>query len=348
MARRARQSYFDAAGQEILSSVKAAGAEGPRQAGARSAEDSADALFESIDELFDEYEADAGDWRTETIEFSLSALLDDVVKMYGERAEAKGLKLSLEVSAAIPLLVRGDRERLRQILVNLLANSVKFAERGTITVRCSVAEETARRALIRFSIVDTGIEIDREQADHPIGHDFGLIASRRLIEQLGGRMETNGEFGRGSTISFSMVLNKTNRFDRSPLAGKPAMESSAEHGPQVTIHVESLLGRCFGDVDFCTLMLRKFSHRAGDQLAALDRATRSGNAIELARAAHTLKGLAGNLSAAPLQMFADRLEQVARRSKFEEAGLLVDQVRDQVARCMEEIPRIVAEISRSE
>jgi len=312
------------------------------------AEESADALFEVIDELFDAYQGDADDWRTESIEFSLPALLDDVVKMHGERADAKGLTLSLDVSAEIPLLVRGDRDRLRQILVNLLVNAVNVTQRGTITVRCSVAEETTRRALIRFSIAYTGLRVDREQTNHSIGHDFGLSASRRLVEQLGGRMENSGEFKRGSTISFSLVLNKGNPFDRSPLAGKSAMEPSAEYGSPITIHVESLLDRCFGDVDFCTLILRKFSHRASDQLAALDRATRSGNAIELARAAHTLKGLAGNLSATPLQMSADRLEQAARRSKFGEAGLLVDQVRDQIARCVEEIPRILAQMSRSE
>ena len=117
------------------------------------------------------------------------------------------------------------------------------------------------------------------------------------------------------------------------------------------IHVQSLLERCFGDAHFCTLMLRKFSHRAGDQMAALDRAARSGNALELAREAHTLKGLAGNLSAAPLQKSADRLEQAARRSDLHEAGSLVDQVRDQIDRCMQEIPRVLvadfAALSRS-
>lgn len=360
-ANQARQSFFDEASRELRTPSKGPDAPGLQQLGPRSAQDSADVLLDAIDELFDAYETDADDWRTESIEFSLPALLDGVVKMFGERAEDKGLQLSLDASAAIPPLVRGDRDRLRQVLVNLLANAVKFTERGIITLRSAVAEETARRALIRFSIADTGVGIAREHRNLSIEslaaqdslaglenleHGFGLVACRRLVEHLGGTMEVESELGRGSTVSFSIVLNKGGRFDRSPDIARAAMDPMAESGSKDTIHVESLLDRCFGDANFCALMLRKFSHRAGDQLAALDRAARSGNAIELAREAHTLKGLAGNLSATPLQISADRLEQVARRSELKDAGSLVDQVRDQVARCVEEIPRVLAQISR--
>ena len=329
----------------------------------KSAEDSVNALLDVIDELFDAYESEADDWRAESIEFSLPALLDDVVKMFGERAEDKGLQLSLDVSAGLPSLVRGERDRLRQVLINLVANAVRFTERGTIMVRSAVAEETTRRALIRFSISDTGIGITRKHTNCLNGplaaqdsladlknleHGFGVGACRRLVEHLRGKMEVESQLGRGSTVSFSIVLNKGGRFDRSPDIAPAAMEPMAETGSQAPIHVESLLDRCFGDADFCTLMLRKFLHRAGDQLAALDRAARSGNAVNLAREAHTLKGLAGNLSATSLQLSADRLEQVARRSDLKEAGSLVDQVRDQVARCLEAIPRVLAQISRPE
>ena len=334
----ARQSVFDAVGRESSSSTKEPGVLNPLQPAPRSAEDSATALFEIIDELFDAYQADADDWRAQSIEFSLSALLDAVVNMFSERAETKELQLRLDVSATMPLVVRGDRDCLHQILTDLVANAVKCTERGTVTVRCSVAEETTRRALIRFSIENTGIGSDR----------MDLSACRRLVRHLGGWMKEESELGRASTVSFSIVLNKRDCLDRSAAAQAPTTERWGEGGSHDTIHVQSLLDRCFGDANFCTLMLRKFSHRAGDQLAALDRAARSGNAIELAREAHTLKGLAGNLSAAPLQISADRLEQVARRSELEEAGSLVDQVRDQVTRCMEEIPRILAQIARSE
>lgn len=362
MAKRARQTIFDEVGRGLRTSSREPGAPGLRQFGPSSAEDSADALLDVIDELFDAYETDADDWRTVSIEFSLPSLLDDVVKMFGERAKVKGLQLSLDVSAAMPSLVLGDRERLRQILINLLANAVRFTERGTITVRCAVVEETSRRALIRFSVTDTGVGFSREQANRlfgslatqdsladwgDLGHGFGIIACR-LVEHLGGTIDVETELGRGSKVSFSIVLHKGGRADQLPAVGTPAIETAAESHSQDTIHVASLLNRCFGDANFCTLMLRKFSHRAGDQLAALDRAARSGNAVDLAREAHTLKGLAGNLSAAPLQMSADRLEQVARRSELEEAESLLDQVRDQVARCLAEIPLVLARISRQD
>ena len=363
MVNQARQSFCDEAGRKLRTSSNEPGAAGIQQPGPRSPKDSADALLDVIDELFDAYETDADDWRAESIEFSLPALMDDVVKMFTERAQNKGLQLSLDISASLPSLVRGDRDRLRQILINLLANAVKISERGTIVVRSALAEETCRRALIRFSIEHIGIGIAHEHSKRSIGslaarnspagpgnleHGFGLIACRRLIEHLGGTMQVESEFGHGSTVSFSIVLDKADRFDRSPDIARAATEPTAETASHDTIHVESLLDRCYGDANFCSLMLRKFSHRAGNQLAALDRAARNGNALELAREAHTLKGLAGNLSATPLQISADRLEQVARQSELKDAGSLLDQVRDQVARCVAEIPRVLAQISRSE
>ncbi len=329
----------------------------------RSTEDSIDSLLELIDELFETYENEADDWRAESIEFSLPELLSDIVKMFGERAEERGLTLALHNSATTPWLVSGDRDCLRQLLVNLLARAVKSGEQGTIAIRTTVTEETSRRALVRFTIEAMTLNAKQEPFGRPamapaeesrlaVPQDSGsageIEACRRLVEHLGGTLEFDAGPERGSAVSFSIVLDKAARVRWAPLVIEdPHGRTQQSTGQSLdAIHVQSLLDRCFGDSDFCTLMLRKFSHRAGDQMAALDRAAHSGNALELARQAHTLKGLAGNLSAAPLQISADRLEQVARRSDLHQAGSLVDDVRDQMDRCMQEIPLVLARISR--
>ena len=334
----ARQSVFDAVGREYSSSTKESGVFDPLQPASPSAEDSANALFEIIDELFDAYQADADDWRTQSIEFSLSALLDAVVKMFSERAEAKGLQLGLDLSATTPLLVRGDRDCLRQILTDLVANAVKCTERGKVTVRCSVAEETTRRALIRFSIEGTGIG-----SDH-----MDLTTCRRLVRHLGGWIKEEGELGRGSTVSFSIVLNKEDRLDRSGAATALTTERSGEEGSHETIHVQSLLDRCFGDANFCTLMLRKFSHRAGDQLAALDRADAVATPSNWPQ-----KPTRSRAWPATFRQLRCRSRltdwsrwRAARNSK--RPNRLSIKCADQVTRCMEEIPRILAQIARSE
>ena len=118
----ARESYFEAAGREFsaLPQEQVKNALPSRPLASKSAQDSVNALLDVIDELFDAYESEADDWRAESIDFSLPALLHDVVKMFGERAEDKGLSLSLDNSAATPWLVSGDRDCLRQLLVSLL------------------------------------------------------------------------------------------------------------------------------------------------------------------------------------------------------------------------------------
>jgi HPt (histidine-containing phosphotransfer) domain-containing protein len=108
--------------------------------------------------------------------------------------------------------------------------------------------------------------------------------------------------------------------------------------------LESLLHRCLGDRTFCALMLKKFSDRAAHQLAALDRAANARNTVELTREAHTLKGVAANISAEALRTCAARLEQAARAGQLDKAGVLVQQVHAQVDRCLQAMPLVLAQV----
>ena len=129
--------------------------------------------------------------------------------------------------------------------------------------------------------------------------------------------------------------------------GETAMPAGpdANEGP---LDLESLLHRCLGDRPFCAMMLRKFSDRAAHQLAALDRAANARNIVELTREAHTLKGIAANISAEALRSSAARLEQAARAGEIDKAGVLVQQVHAQVERCLQAMPAVLAQVDTGE
>jgi HPt (histidine-containing phosphotransfer) domain-containing protein len=111
------------------------------------------------------------------------------------------------------------------------------------------------------------------------------------------------------------------------------------------IDLPSLLRRCLDDVTFCGMILHKFAARSSDQLAALERALDSGNAIELAREAHTLQGVAANMSAAGMRARADDLERAARAGDFSAARKLYAAARGEVDRCRMAVPELLLRLA---
>jgi CheY-like chemotaxis protein len=183
----------------------------PAQRGfAEQAHGSAEALLTIIDDILDVSRIEAGMLRVDEVEFSLRELLEDVRALLAPRAAEKGL--ALRVEADVPALVKGDPVRLRQVLVNLAGNAVKFTERGAVVV-------TASRHEIR--ITDTGIGIDPDvlpllfepfsQADPSTtrrygGTGLGLSISRQLVELMGGWIEATSTPGEGSTFIVKLPL----------------------------------------------------------------------------------------------------------------------------------------------
>ncbi len=111
------------------------------------------------------------------------------------------------------------------------------------------------------------------------------------------------------------------------------------------IDLASLLRRCIDDVTFCGMILHKFAARSSDQLAALERALESGNAIELAREAHTLQGVAANMSAAAMRSRADDLERAARAGDLSAARKLYAAARGEVDRCRLAVPELLLRLA---
>ena len=184
---------------------------------------SGESLLTIINDILDFSKIEAGKLKLEAIHFHLPSLLDDVAKILAHRAHAKGLELIVDVPDTVPPYTTGDPSRLRQILVNLLGNAIKFTDQGEVLLQLALMSETKETAALRFSVRDTGIGISEEerltlfqpfsQADDSTtrkygGTGLGLAISRQLVEIMGGAINCNSQAGNGSKFWLDVTLEK--------------------------------------------------------------------------------------------------------------------------------------------
>ncbi|HEY8513940.1 MAG TPA: response regulator [Candidatus Binatia bacterium] len=178
---------------------------------------SAESLLTVINDILDFSKIEAGRMELEATTFDIGTTVEEAAALLAERAHAKGLELTCHVESDLRRAV-GDPGRLRQVLVNLIANAVKFTDVGEVRVHASVADDDGRTLLVRFEVSDTGIGIPRSalprifeaftQADgstsrrHP-GTGLGLAICDRLVRLMGGQIGVDSEEGRGSTFWFT-------------------------------------------------------------------------------------------------------------------------------------------------
>jgi PAS domain S-box-containing protein len=182
---------------------------------------SADALLSIINNILDFSKIEAGKIELEIIDFDIRKTIEDVVELVSLRAQEKAIELIAMVQHDVPSLLRGDPGRLRQILLNLAGNAVKFTEKGEIIIRVALLEQSENQLTLRFDVSDTGIGIPAEKCDQLFkpfsqvdasttrkygGTGLGLVISKQLAEIMGGRIAVESEPGRGSTFWFTAVL----------------------------------------------------------------------------------------------------------------------------------------------
>ena len=177
------------------------------------------ALLGVINDILDVSKIEAGRLDVEIAPFLLRECLDEAMGILTPKAEAAGLALHCRMADGVPAAVESDAARLRQILVNLLDNAIKFTPQGEVRLEVEAGAEKDGLAELRFAVRDTGIGIQPDRLDRlfkPFGQadssmsrlyggtGLGLVISRRLAERLGGRMWVESEPGRGSTFSFTV------------------------------------------------------------------------------------------------------------------------------------------------
>ena len=190
---------------------------------AETIKNSADSLLRIINDILDFSKIEAGKLELEIIDFDLRGMLYEVADLMALKAHEKGLEFISNIHRQVPLLLFGDPGRLRQILINLVGNAIKFTEKGEIAIHVSLEEKDKTHATIRFEIIDTGIGIphDRmEQLFKPFsqldssstrefcGTGLGLTISKQLSKLMGGRIGVESQKGKGSKFWFTAVFEK--------------------------------------------------------------------------------------------------------------------------------------------
>jgi signal transduction histidine kinase/CheY-like chemotaxis protein len=204
---------------------------------ARTVQESGQALLEIVTDILDFAKVESGKIELEQIPFELPEVLAGAVRMTEARARAKGLDLLWEPDKKLPREVQGDPGRLRQVLLNLISNAIKFTEKGRVVVRARAVERKNRVARLRFEIEDTGIGISEEalpklfqkfsQVDSSIarrygGTGLGLAVCKSLVDLMAGDIGVQSTLGKGSTFWFEVALPEGSaKLDRAQPTGAP-------------------------------------------------------------------------------------------------------------------------------
>ncbi len=192
---------------------------------------SADSLLRIINDILDFSKIEAGMVELESVPFSLREHLGDTLKTMGIRADEKQLELAWQAAPNVPEFVVGDPGRIRQILVNLTGNAIKFTQDGEIIVRVMVDGESRDSTVLHFTVSDTGIGIPEDkretifeaftQADASTtrtygGTGLGLSISSQMVRLMGGKIWVESELGKGSTFHFTLKLGLATETPKSP------------------------------------------------------------------------------------------------------------------------------------
>lgn len=179
-------------------------------------------LLDIVNDILDFSKMDAGKMALETLDFDLRTTMEETVALVAERAYAKGLELGCLIQASVPARLKGDPGRLRQILLNLLGNAIKFTERGEVLMTVGVVDEEAGGSgdsvMVQFEVTDTGIgltPVQQQKLFQPFtqadgsttrqygGTGLGLAICKKLAELMGGRIGVRSTYGVGSTFWFT-------------------------------------------------------------------------------------------------------------------------------------------------
>ncbi len=194
-------------------------------------QESAESLMTIINDILDFSKMEVGKLELEEIDFDLRTMLGSIADLAAIRIRGKNIELMMNVNPEVPSLLKGDPGRLRQIIINLLGNAIKFTSEGEIVLAVDVERETEKRVLLKFSVTDTGVGISQDklrnlfdpftQADSSTtrrygGTGLGLTIARQIANLLGGKIGVESAQGKGSTFWFTadMIIRKHAKVSR--------------------------------------------------------------------------------------------------------------------------------------
>jgi len=196
------------------------------------ASESADSLMAIINDILDFSKVEAGMLELDPVDFALHESVSGIVRCLEMRARDKGLELQLDIRPNVCDSVHGDPGRLRQILINLINNALKFTREGHVYVNVETQSRTDTEVTLHFEVLDTGIGIPREKLDRIFGAfeqadtsttreyggtGLGLAISTQLVELMGGRIWAESQLGRGSSFHFTVRLGVVSNAKTNPV-----------------------------------------------------------------------------------------------------------------------------------
>ena len=205
-------------------------------------------LLNLINDILDLSKVEAGSVTLEAIDFDLHDVVLRAAELIRMKAQVKGISIECEFSPAVPRMVVGDPTRLRQIILNLLGNSLKFTEKGGLTIGVEPDPDHSPLPVLRFAIQDTGIGIPADkvgsifesfrQADSSTtrkygGTGLGLSISKRLVELMDGRIWVESTIGKGSTFYFTVALKESN----APIPAQPSKVEPQRTTPSTALRI---------------------------------------------------------------------------------------------------------------
>jgi signal transduction histidine kinase/DNA-binding NarL/FixJ family response regulator len=211
---------------------------------------SADSLLTVVNDILDYSKIEAGKIDLEVIDFNLCDCVQDALKMFALRAGEKGLALLCDLAPTLPERVRGDSGRLRQIILNLVGNAIKFTNNGEVALKAELESRERDQLTLRFTVSDTGIGIPQEklesifspftQADSSTtrkygGTGLGLTISARLAAMMGGRISVESEIGRGSRFCLFVRMEAIEKTIGSDTVAVAESSSSEQASPREAV-----------------------------------------------------------------------------------------------------------------
>src|SRR6266849_2996371 len=299
---------------------------------------SADSLLRVVNDILDFSKIEAGKLDMDRVEFNVRDILGETLRALAIRAHRKGLELSYRVEPAVPARLLGDPGRLRQLIVNLVGNAIKFTNSGEVVVGVEIESMSSDAVRLHFVVSDTGIGISPEkqkqifeafeQADNSTtrrygGTGLGLAISRRLVELMDGRLSVQSEPGQGSAFNFTADFG---RLEAPPEQAPAGGTVNLENLPVLVVDDNATNRRILEEMLQTWRMAPSLEENGGSALAALERASGAGKPFPLVLLDAQMPGMDGFAVA----------EQTRRRPELAGATIMMltsDRQRGDTERC---------------